>query len=169
VSADASATRAVIGVGNAFRRDDGLGPRVVERLRARAPSNCRLCVSGGEGTELMALWESATHVILIDVVRAGGWTRGEAHGSLTGEAGTIVRIDATRERVPGDVFHYSSHAFSVAEAIELARTLGELPERVTIYGAVGLSFEAGTGLSPAVEKQVDVIVDAITRELSSDP
>ena len=41
------------------------------------------------------------------------------------------------------------------EAVELARELDRLPRRLVVYGIEGESFEAGEGLSPAVETTVD--------------
>ena len=38
----------VIGVGNEFRHDDGIGPAVVARLRGQAPAAVDLLVSDGE-------------------------------------------------------------------------------------------------------------------------
>jgi len=102
----------------------------------------------------MSLWEGAGHVILIDAV--------QSHAP----AGTIHRIDATREHVPSDFFHYSTHAFSLAEAVEMAKVLHTLPPRVTIYGIAGQTFAAGTQLSPEVLAAADRTVTRIVSELA---
>ena len=48
----------------------------------------------------------------------------------------------------------STHAFGVADAVELARALGRLPGRLDVYAIEGASFAAGDRLSPAVERAV---------------
>src|SRR3972149_1278589 len=67
--------------------------------------------------------------------------------------------------IPGSFFHRSTHAINVADAIELARSLGELPPHLVVYGIEGRSFEAGAGLSPEVEKAVQEVVEAVVGEL----
>ncbi|KPC76924.1 peptidase M52, partial [Streptomyces sp. NRRL WC-3753] len=66
---------AVIGVGNTFRRDDGIGPAVVRRLRERAverplPPSVELADCDGESGRLMSLWEGAELAIVIDAAHA---------------------------------------------------------------------------------------------------
>ena len=43
----------------------------------------------------------------------------------------------------------STHALGLADAVELARSLGRLPQRVVVYGIEGAAFEFGNGLSAA--------------------
>lgn len=50
--------------------------------------------------------------------------------------------------IPADSFHYSTHTVSVAEAVEMARVMGRLPDRLLIYGIEGADFGSGDGLSP---------------------
>ena len=52
----------VIGVGNPYRRDDGVGPAVINRLRDRAPASVRLDESDGEPSQLLELWCRAVSV-----------------------------------------------------------------------------------------------------------
>ena len=60
-------------------------------------------------------------------------------------------FDAGNSPIPSDFFNYSTHAFSVAEAVELARALNKLPTRLLIYGIEGVDFSAGIGLTEAVQ------------------
>ena len=150
----------VIGVGNAYRRDDAAGLVMARRLWEAARAEVTLWEAGGEGTALMDAWEGAEAVILIDAVRSGA------------PAGTIHRLDARVETLPAAWFRYSTHAFSVAEAIALARALNRLPPRLIVFAVEGEHFDAGVGLSPEVERAVDGLVrrgleevDRITREV----
>jgi len=143
----------VIGVGNTARGDDGVGPAVVERLAAMDLPGVTLLCRDGEGTALMAAWDGAQRVYLVDAMRSGC------------VAGSVHRLDAARETVPADVFHYSSHAFGLAEAVELARALGELPPTTVIYGVTGADFGAGDRLSAPVSMALEALTERLAGEL----
>ena len=142
----------VIGVGNEYRHDDGVGNVVARELR-KMLSDCDVVEASGEGAELMDLWDGREEVYLIDAVLSGS------------SPGAVVRIEAQRESVPGSFFHYSTHAFSVAEAIELARTLGTLPRRIILFGIEGEDFAQGTGITPAVQSAAIQVLQTIVAEL----
>ncbi len=146
----------VIGVGNAYRRDDALGLVAARRLGAAACGTVTVVEASGEGAALMDAWEGAETVILIDAVCSGA------------RAGTIYRVDARAEAVPPRLFRHSTHAFNVAEAIELARALNRLPRRLIVLGVEGKDFDAGVGLSPEVERAVQELVRRGLGEIASD-
>jgi hydrogenase maturation protease len=143
----------VVGVGNPYRRDDAAGLVVAQRLRQEAPSHVTVIELEGEPTALLEAWRSAHTVVLIDAVFSGA------------EAGTIYRLDARAGAIPQELFRYSTHAVSVAEAIELARALGQLPPRLVVYGIEGKDFSAGVGLSPEVEGRVAELSERVLQEL----
>ncbi|MFN4152349.1 MAG: hypothetical protein ACK4IX_15520, partial [Candidatus Sericytochromatia bacterium] len=58
-------------------------------------------------------------------------------------------------------FNYSTHAFSLAESIELSRVLGELPDNLIIYGIEGKNFSTGQNVSKEVEKSIYDVVNKI--------
>ncbi len=142
----------IIGVGNIYRSDDGIGISVVRRLREQAPSEIRTLEATGEGTALMESWKDAATVIVVDAVQSGA------------PPGTIHRLDAHTGQIPKRFFHYSTHAFGVAEAIELARPLGLLPRRLVVYGIEGKSFAAGIELSTEVEQAGATVVALMVKE-----
>ena len=79
---------------------------------------------------------------------------------MTGSApaahpGTLTASTRRDEPLPAELFRRSTHALGIADAVELARELGRLPGRLAVYGIEGESFEAGEGLTPAVEATVD--------------
>jgi hydrogenase maturation protease len=145
----------VIGVGNLYRRDDAAGLVVARRLRQMVPAHVTVLGHEGEPTTLLETWKDAQVVVVIDAVFSGT------------EAGTIHRLDAQASAIPQELFRYSTHAVSVAEAIELARALGQLPPKLLVYGIEGKDFGAGLGLSPEVEGRVDELVERVLRELAS--
>jgi hydrogenase maturation protease len=144
----------IIGVGNRFRRDDGVGPIIADQLHA-AGFNAR--EHGGEGTSLMETWSGTETVIIIDAALSGA------------EPGTIHRFDASRDSLPKDLFHYSSHLFAVAEAVEMARILNRLPKLLIVYGIEGETFDFGEGLGPAVEGACAEVEKRIIGDLKALP
>jgi len=142
-----------IGVGNPFRGDDGAGRAVVRRLRGEIPPGVKVQEETGDGAELLEAWKGADCVILVDAVLSGA------------PPGTIHRLDARMEKLPVWFSHSSTHSFGVAEAIELARTMGDLPERLIVYGIEGLDFSAGTALSPEVAAVVPAAASLILQEI----
>lgn len=146
----------VVGVGNRYRRDDGLGPAVARRLQD-AGYALAVVEASGEGAGLLQIMERSPWVILVDAVSSGA------------EPGTIHRLDAATP-LPKRLFRYSTHAFGVAEAVELARALGSLPARLVIFGVEGAEFGAGDGLSSAVEQAAERVAALILAEARrSDP
>jgi hydrogenase maturation protease len=143
----------VIGVGNAYRRDDAVGLVAAQRLREAVCDHVTVRQASGEGTALMELWKDADTVVLIDAVHSGG------------KPGTVHRFDAQARPIPVAFFHSSTHAFSVADAIELARTLKQLPPHFSVYGVEGQTFAAGVGLSPAVEQAVETLIERVRQEI----
>jgi hydrogenase maturation protease len=143
----------IIGVGNLYRRDDGVGLQIAAQLQATSANHLSVMESSGEGASLMEGWKAAESVIVIDAVRSGA------------KAGTIHRLDAQKEKMPAAFFNYSTHAFSLAEAVELARTLRRLPRRLVVYGIEGENFQAGIGLSAAVENAARKVQAMILNEI----
>jgi hydrogenase maturation protease len=142
----------VIGVGNPLRGDDAAGLHVARRLAARGVEGVH--EASGETASLMGLWQGAACVLLADAARSGA------------DPGTVTRLDASSQALPAAFLHCSTHAFGVAEAVELARSLGSLPPRILIFGIEGVSFEHGAPLSPAVETGVRKAVEMIETEMN---
>jgi hydrogenase maturation protease len=141
-----SATLRVIGIGSAFRHDDAAGLLAARALVKLAPAGIHVIEHTGDGAALLEAWSGAERVLLIDAVKSGC------------ASGTIRRMDALAAPVPSAYFGCSTHAFSVAEAIELARALKRLPARLDFVGIEGRDFTPGEGLTPEVERAVYEVV-----------
>jgi len=142
----------VIGVGNELRSDDAAGLAVARRVDERNVDGIAVVESAGEGASLIDVWDGADAVIVIDAVHSGA------------APGTIHRL-SPRELTPSaHLFHQSTHAISVPEAIELAEVMKRSPRRLIVVGIEGESFRAGVGLSQEVEAALPSAVDAVLRE-----
>ena len=144
----------IMGVGNALRSDDAVGVQVARRLKAAGLKHARILVQTGEGAALLEAWKGADHVIVVDAVQSGA------------PPGTIHRLEAHDQPIPSRFFHYSTHAFSLAEAIELGRVLNQLPARLLIYGVEGKNFDSGDQVSQEVAIAADQVVKQVLEELT---
>ncbi|NJC72453.1 hydrogenase maturation protease [Planosporangium thailandense] len=137
----------VIGVGNSYRRDDGVGPYVVERLRERGVPDEVLAVSDGETTELIDLWDGEDLAVVVDAVRAAPTHPGRIHH--------LAVADPPAERCR------AAHGLDLGEAVELARVLGRLPRRLALYTVEATDIDYGVGLTPAVIEAAGRLTDEI--------
>lgn len=151
----------VIGVGNELRGDDGAGIAVARQVRARGlkpgvlgpKPGVDVREHEGEPTALLEIWHGADAVVLVDAVRSGA------------PPGTIHRFELRGAPLPARWSGSSStHAFALAEAIELARSLHRLPGRLVVFGVEGRTFAAGAELSPEVRRVLPAVADAVGHE-----
>ena len=144
----------LIGIGNEYCRDDSVGLTAIRALKKQVlPENTLLIESSGDGTELMEMWSTARMVILIDAVSSGA------------TPGTIYRFDAHKQPIPSQFSFRSTHAFSIAEAIELARILDQIPPLLIVYAIEGQNFSTGIGLSSEVENAMQKVVEQVKHEV----
>jgi hydrogenase maturation protease len=144
----------LIGIGNSLRCDDGAGPAVVRRLLGKLPETVAAIEHHGEGLSLIQLWREVDTVVLIDAAFSGALP------------GIVYRFDAAETELPRRLFAYSSHLFGVSEAVEMARSLGLLPNRLVVYGIEGSTFAYGAGLSPPVARAVEEVADRVLAEIA---
>ena len=147
----------VIGIGNAYRGDDAAGLIAARRVREQGLKLCSVIEHTGEGTALMESWNGRDRVIVIDAMRSGS------------RPGTITRFDATIRSLPVSRFRNSTHAFSLAEAVEMSRALQQLPSQLIIYGVEAENVAAGTNISQAIEAALETVVERVLRELPGKP
>jgi len=144
----------IIGVGNYFRSDDAVGLYVARMFGLEKIPGLRVVEGIGDGTDLINAWDGVETVCVIDSVKAENCP------------GRIYRFDGLKEPIPeklGTV--YSTHAFRLTDAIEMARTVGRLPRRLIVYGIEGADFSHGKDLSPEVRRAAEGLIDGIKREI----
>jgi hydrogenase maturation protease len=136
-------SRFVIGIGNPFRCDDAVGLAVARRVHS-IPAHERTAGS----YDLMDLWGDSDDVVIVDGMQSGA------------PAGTVRVFEADREPLPARSFT-STHAAGVRDAVEMARRLGRLPARLTVYGIEVRNVKPGFQMTPAVRKAVNRVVAEI--------
>ena len=142
-----------VGVGNRWRRDDAAGLLVAELLAQRGLADVEVIEHEGEPLELIDTCAGAQAVWIIDAASSGA------------APGSVHRFDASERELPSSMFRVSTHRLGVGEALELARALGRLPRRVTVYGIEGARFDAGVELSPAVAAAARGVAAAVGEEV----
>jgi hydrogenase maturation protease len=145
----------VIGVGNEFRHDDGIGPEVVARLRGQAPAAVELLVSDGEPARLIEAWSGADLAVVVDAVQADPAVPGRLHRLV---------LDGAAMPEPHQV---SSHGLSLGDAVGLARALGRLPGRLIVHAVEAADLGTGPGLSPPVAAAAGALAAAVLADVTA--
>ncbi|MFE2752308.1 hydrogenase maturation protease [Actinosynnema sp. NPDC059335] len=142
-------TAIVIGVGNEFRRDDGVGPAVAREVGRRGvPAD----IVDGDPVRLVEAWAGADLAVVVDAVRCTPARPGRVHR---------VAITGTGEPAA------NTHGFGVPDAVELGRVLDRLPRRLVVLGVEVEEVGFGPGLSTAVASAVPGLVHEVLREVAS--
>lgn len=139
----------VIGVGNPYRHDDGVGVALIARLRECGLPGVELVEESGEPAALVQRWSGWKTVVLVDAVDAGK------------KAGTLHRFEWAGGRwdAAPSAAAVSTHGLGLAEAVELGRVLERLPDHLVVYGIEVADVSHGVGLSPPVAAALDTLVD----------
>jgi hydrogenase maturation protease len=128
--------RLVVGVGQPYAGDDGVGRAVARRLRELGVP----AAEAADGAELLERLAGATRAVVVDAAVGAG------------APGTVLEV--APEALPRDAAPLSSHGLSVGDAVRLARALDAGLE-VRVVAVAIAPPAAGPGLSPAVAAAVE--------------
>jgi hydrogenase maturation protease len=147
----------LIGIGNRFRRDDGVGPKLVKMLqddevKPTLPDGIQYLSCLCEPASLVDAMRGADIVVFIDAAAPSGLP------------GQVTRIE-TGQNLEQYETTTSTHGFGLDEALAIARALGSAPERIVIYAIEGEDFGHGEGLSNAVQAKLPSLIDMVSTEL----
>jgi len=152
----------VIGLGNAARADDGVGPLVASLLAGLA--GVRSLCRDADALALLDDWAGSDLVFIVDAA------------SGAGPPGSIHRVQLSGPHAPASTHPASAgharvaavastHGLGLPQALALARTLDRLPRRLILYAIEGASFDCGAPLSAVVRAAAQRTADRIQREL----
>jgi hydrogenase maturation protease len=145
--------RVIVAVGNEYRRDDGIGPAVLDNLRDHAPAGVTLTVTDGEATELLDAWGGAELAVLIDAVICEPSVPGRIHRT---------------EAVPEPGAAASTHGLGIPDAVRLAHALDRAPQRLVVYAVEAADLGFGHGLTSAVAAALPRVTRAVLAEVGGD-
>lgn len=132
--------------------DEGIGIRIVEELEKNQdlPPHVSLLDGGTAGYAIIDYMKGYDKVIIVDAVKGGK------------EPGSLYRL------VYEDIIHrqdlkLSGHQIDLAEVLQLAQKLGELPETV-IIGVEPFNIDYGMELSEEVRNVTASVVQNVLNE-----
>jgi hydrogenase maturation protease len=143
----------VIGIGNEYRRDDGVGLAVADEIAKRELPGVRVLKAIGEPGAILDAWTGAPIVVVVD--------------AAMGEGSVPGRI---RRWTPGDDAEsgvVSSHALGLPQTYALGQALGQIPEALVVLTVDVADTGHGVGLTSAVAEAIPKVIEAVLAELDS--
>lgn len=141
----------VIGIGNTYRRDDGVGPAVAAAINEQALPGVRVVTEIEDAMNLLDAWSGAALALVIDAAIASPSTPGRIHRVTADDLASVRGI--------------SSHSLDVAQVFALGQTLGRAPDRLVVFTVETAEVGHGVGLTPQVSAAVPDVVTAALAEI----
>jgi hydrogenase maturation protease len=146
----------IIGFGNKYRSDDGIGIRVVEELKKLDSFKEIEIIDGGtSGTDLLFLAKECKKIIIIDAIDTG---------KDTGQV-VCVKTSDIEEFIKEDHKSLSLHDLNLCDILKIIREL-KIDTEILIIGVKPENTDFGEGLSPGVEEKIPGIISRIKKEIS---
>jgi hydrogenase maturation protease len=145
---------AIVGIGNLLMGDDGVGVRVLERLKQRyvLPPEVQLLDGGTKSIELLPYIEDARKVIFIDAVDFG-----RPPGFVAEVSGETVAEYFSNK--------LSVHQIGLPDLIGAMLLRGTVPEEMVLVGVQPSYTEIQWGLTEEVSKAVDEAAEKVVEKL----
>jgi hydrogenase maturation protease len=144
----------VLGLGNILLQDEGIGVRVIERLKRDYEFPCDVEVLDG-GTAGMALYEHVIdreHLIVVDAVKTGH------------SPGTLVTLN--NDEVPAFFRNkVSPHQLALSDILAALQIAGNSPPQITVIGIEPLNLNTGLDMSNTVISQIDALATMVAGHL----
>lgn len=150
----------VIGIGNEFRRDDGVGRAVAALVRERAaarplPPGTKVRECDGDPGRLIGMWENTGLAVVVDACFPAAPRPGRIHRWCPAP-GALARPAAGR---------HSTHGLGLAETVRLSHGLGCGPRRLVVYAVEGADRSLGTGLTPSVAEALLPVAERVEADV----
>jgi hydrogenase maturation protease len=142
----------VIGIGNDFRRDDGVGIKVAQRIAERNLPGVRVVSGISEPAALLEVWSGAARAVVVDAATGANSTPGRIRRWTGPDLETTAVV--------------SSHAMGLAQTFALGQALARMPGELVVFTVDIVDTNHGMGLTPAVEAAVPELVGVIVNEIS---
>jgi hydrogenase maturation protease len=152
-------TAVVIGVGNEYRRDDGIGPAVIGALAEHWLPDVKLVVSDGEPARLIDDWAGMPLAVVVDAVMCEPSSPGEIHRTDVSLRQPAAPVDETHTHSAG------SHSLGIPDALRLAAALDRLPRRLVVFAVEAADVGFGAELSVPVAAALPRLIEAVLSEL----
>lgn len=142
----------VLGIGNGFRCDDGVGLAVADRIAELGIAGVRVMMDTGDPAAVLDAWAGVPLVIAVDAARCESVQPGRVRRWAPGRFAVSTAV--------------SSHGFDLGQTLSLGEALGRLPRRLVIFTVDVDDVSRRTALTPEVASAVPEVVKAILAELA---
>ena len=145
----------IIGFGNKYRSDDGIGTRVVEELEKLDYFKDIEIIDGGtSGSDLIFLIKGCSKIIIIDAIDAG-----QNVGDVVN-----IKINDIEEFIRRDYKSLSLHDLNLVDILKLIKAL-KIDADISIIGVKPKKMDFGDRLSPEIEKKIPEIISLVKKEI----
>jgi len=146
----------VLGVGNILLKDEGVGVKVVERMREEYDFGDEVLFYDGAtaGLDLMPVMARYGHIIIVDTVNAG-----DPPGSIY-----RFRVDEIDAKVP---YKTSLHQIGMVEVFAISEAMGRKLDGVVIGVQPEDMSSWGLELTPTIEAKIPEIIEMVLAELKA--
>lgn len=141
----------VIGLGNPYRRDDGVGPVVAAAIDELALDGVRVLTGIDDPLALLLAWTGAARAVVVDAAITANPVPGRVRCYGVDELAANPRL--------------SSHEVDVAAALALGRVAGRVPDELVLVTVEPRDTGHGVGLSAEVDAAVPLAAAAVVREI----
>jgi hydrogenase maturation protease len=149
----------ICGVGNKLKRDDGLGPFVVEELENKEmPQGVDVADFGISGFKCALKLEGYKKVVFVDAISLPGSEPGRLHRLR-------INRDALMRSPKLSDFSVSMHETDLERIMATAAVLNIYPDEVVIVGCEPADTAVGLGLTPSVAAAVPQVISLVMQEL----
>jgi hydrogenase maturation protease len=153
----------VIGIGNPYRRDDGLGPALAEAIGRLNRAGVSAVVADGEPSQLLDAWAGAPLAVVVDAVLCAPSAPGLIHRTELAASSAGARAGGIGVATTAA----STHGLGIPDAVRLAEALDRMPRRLVVFAVEAADIGFGHGLSPAVAACLPELTEAVLAELDA--
>ncbi|MBI4664818.1 MAG: hydrogenase maturation protease [Nitrospinae bacterium] len=129
--------------------DDYAGLLIAQRIAGLGLAGTDVAFFSGDLSSMIETWAGYDTVLICDAAISEK------------PAGTVRSINAKSGPLPREISFVSTHAFGLADTIELARTLGKLPPELCVYAVEAVNLGLGAPITREVEMAVERLVKQI--------
>jgi hydrogenase maturation protease len=148
----------ILGAGNLLLTDEGFGVHFIQYLQQhyRFPEDVELYDGGTLGIMVTHMLEAADQVYLVDVIDAKG------------DPGDIFRYEKDDFMLGRLPVKMSPHQIGIQEVLALSELRDRCPEKISLFGVIPQSYDAGVELSPLLAEKLSGLAELVVGELRGD-
>lgn len=147
----------ILGVGNILLRDEGVGVRIVEKIKNEfpLPDEVEVVDGGTLGLRLVPYLEDREAVFIIDAI------------NCKAKPGEFFQIEAEDIDDIYNARKISPHQIGLREILSISKLQNILPKRICLFGIQPQIVDIGLELSDIVSSKLDELIEKLLKEVTS--